>query len=49
MDLGPFGKIYPSCSSGWYEKEEEEKEGGDTPTPQPVPTNNPDDEPNDGD
>jgi hypothetical protein len=22
VDLGPLGKIYPSCSSGWYEKEE---------------------------
>ena len=86
VDLGPIGKIYPSCSSGWYEKEEdikladvkpqlyfrpgddvegaikaaklvwakasdeeEEEDGGDTPAPQPVPTNNPDDEPNDGD
>ena len=25
MDLGPIGKIYPSCSSGWYEKEEDIK------------------------
>ena len=23
VDLGPIGKIYPSCSSGWYEKEED--------------------------
>lgn len=25
IDLGPIGKIYPSCSSGWYEKEEDIK------------------------
>ena len=25
IDLGPIGKLYPSCSSGWYEKEEELK------------------------
>jgi len=25
VDLGPLGKIYPSCSSGWYEKEEDIK------------------------
>ena len=25
IDLGPLGKIYPSCSSGWYEKEEDMK------------------------
>ena len=25
VDLGPSGKIYPSCSSGWYEKEEDMK------------------------
>ena len=25
IDLGPLGKIYPSCSSGWYEKEEDIK------------------------
>ena len=25
VDLGPLGKIYPSCSSGWYEKEEDMK------------------------
>ena len=25
VDLGPIGKIYPSCSSGWYEKEEDMK------------------------
>ncbi len=25
VDLGPLGKIYPSCSSGWYEKEEDLK------------------------
>ena len=25
VDLGPIGKIYPSCSSGWYEKEEDIK------------------------
>ena len=23
VDLGPLGKIYPSCSSGWYEHEED--------------------------
>lgn len=23
VDLGPLGKIYPSCSSGWFEKEED--------------------------
>ena len=23
VDLGPIGKIYPSCSSGWYAKEED--------------------------
>lgn len=23
VDLGPLGKIYPSCSAGWYEKEED--------------------------
>jgi len=25
VDLGPIGKIYPSCSAGWYEKEEDMK------------------------
>ena len=25
VDLGPLGRIYPSCSSGWYEKEEDMK------------------------
>ena len=25
VDLGPIGKIYPSCSSGWYAKEEDIK------------------------
>ena len=25
IDLGLLGKIYPSCSSGWYEKEEDMK------------------------
>ena len=25
IDLGPLGKSYPSCSSGWYEKEEDMK------------------------
>ena len=25
VDLGPIGKIYPSCTSGWYEKEEDMK------------------------
>ena len=25
VDLGPLGKIYPSCSSGWFEKEEDMK------------------------
>jgi hypothetical protein len=25
VDLGPLGKIYPSCSSSWYEKEEDMK------------------------
>lgn len=25
VDLGPLGKIYPSCSSGWFEKEEDLK------------------------
>ena len=25
VDLGPLGKIYPSCTSGWYEKEEDVK------------------------
>ena len=27
VDLGPIGKIYPSCSSGWYEKEDDMKLG----------------------
>jgi hypothetical protein len=25
VELGPLGKIYPSCSAGWYEKEEDMK------------------------
>lgn len=25
VDLGPIGKLYPSCYSGWYEKEEDMK------------------------
>lgn len=25
VDLGPIGKIYPSCTSSWYEKEEDMK------------------------
>ena len=25
VDLGPLGKIYPSCSSKWFEKEEDLK------------------------
>ena len=25
VDLGPIGKLYPSCTSGWYEKEEDIK------------------------
>ncbi len=25
VDLGPIGKIYPSCSSGWFEKEDDMK------------------------
>ena len=25
VDLGPIGKIYPSCTSGWYEKEDDMK------------------------
>jgi nucleoid DNA-binding protein len=25
VDLGPLGKIYPSCSSGWFEKAEDIK------------------------
>ena len=25
IDLGPIGKLYPSCSSGWYEKAEDLK------------------------
>ena len=25
VDLGPIGKLYPSCSAGWYEKEEDLK------------------------
>ena len=25
VELGPLGKIYPSCSSGWYEHEEDMK------------------------
>ena len=25
IDLGPIGKLYPSCTSGWYEKAEDLK------------------------
>ena len=25
MDLGPIGKIYPSCSSSWYENADDLK------------------------
>ena len=25
VDLGPIGKLYPSCTSGWYETEKEMK------------------------
>jgi len=25
VDIGPLGKIYPSCTGGWYEKEEDMK------------------------
>jgi len=25
VDLGPLGKLYPSCSSGWFEKAEDMK------------------------
>ena len=25
VDLGPIGKLYPSCTSGWYEKAEDLK------------------------
>ena len=25
VDLGPIGKIYPSCTSGWYENEDDMK------------------------
>ncbi len=25
MDLGPIGKLYPSCTSGWYETEKDMK------------------------
>ena len=32
VDLGPIGKIYPSCSSGWYEKEEDMKLSDVKPT-----------------
>lgn len=32
VDLGPIGKIYPSCSSGWYEKEEDMKLADVKPT-----------------
>ena len=32
VDLGPLGKIYPSCSSGWYEKEEDMKLSDVKPT-----------------
>ena len=32
VDLGPLGKIYPSCSSGWYEKEEDMKLADVKPT-----------------
>ena len=32
VDLGPLGKLYPSCSSGWYEKEEDLKLSDVKPT-----------------
>ena len=32
VDLGPLGKIYPSCSAGWYEKEEDLKLSDVKPT-----------------
>lgn len=32
VDLGPLGKIYPSCQSGWYEKEEDMKLSDINPT-----------------
>ena len=32
VDLGPLGKIYPSCSSGWYEMEEDMKLSDVKPT-----------------
>ena len=32
VDLGPLGKIYPSCSSGWFEKAEDLKLDSVKPT-----------------
>ena len=32
VDLGPIGKLYPSCTSGWYEKEEDMKLSDVKPT-----------------
>ncbi len=32
VDMGPIGKIYPSCSAGWYEKEEDMKLADVKPT-----------------
>jgi len=32
VDLGPIGKLYPSCSGGWYEKEEDMKLSDVKPT-----------------
>jgi uncharacterized membrane protein YgcG len=32
VDLGPLGRIYPSCTAGWYEKEEDMKLADVKPT-----------------
>jgi uncharacterized membrane protein YgcG len=32
VDLGPIGKLYPSCTGGWYEKEEDMKLSDVKPT-----------------
>ena len=32
IDLGPIGKLYPSCTSAWYEKEEDMKLSDVKPT-----------------
>ena len=32
VDLGPIGKLYPSCTSGWYEKEDDMKLADVKPT-----------------